>query len=225
MSGVAVYNSGSDKTNECVKKLAEQTNCSEVVTMMDNQNTVTTLQNQVADLLARIGVLETSNNNLINLTNQQATRISSLESNNTETKDFLKSHPIGSIYVSTSSTNPGNTYAGSTWVAYAGGRTLVGAGSTTDVRGTSTSFSGGQTGGGGWNIATGASDDPLGNATSVAGWHTHTFHTSGCSVSGNAHGGVSGSISVSGTTSYSGSNTAFNIQNPYIVVYIWKRTA
>ena len=54
MSGVAVYNSGDGTTNECVQKLAEQTNCSEVIAMMDNQNTVTTLQNQVKDLLNRV---------------------------------------------------------------------------------------------------------------------------------------------------------------------------
>lgn len=80
MSGVAVYNSGEGKTNECIQKLAEQTNCSEVVTMMDNQNTVTTLQKQVADLITLTNTQSSQIKDLQSVNATQASEIASLKS-------------------------------------------------------------------------------------------------------------------------------------------------
>ena len=42
---------------------------------------------------------------------------------------ILAMYPVGSIYLSTSSTNPSN-FIGGTWVAYGQGRTLVGVGTS-----------------------------------------------------------------------------------------------
>jgi|GEM_PF-2938563 len=55
------------------------------------------------------------------------------------------------------------------------------------------------------------------STTSGSGSHTHTFTASG-SVSSTFTGATV-------TTTSSGSGTSFNIQNPYIVVYMWQRTA
>src|SRR5574344_77914 len=48
---------------------------------------------------------------------------------------FLKNYPVGSIYISTSSTNPSSLYGG-TWESYGQGRTLIGVGSGIDANGT-----------------------------------------------------------------------------------------
>jgi hypothetical protein len=168
-------------------------------------------------------------------------------------------YPIGSIYSSTSATNPQATFGFGTWIAYAAGRVLVGAGGT---------FSG-----------TGGSADAVvisHNHTGTTGVdspdHTHNFGaTTGTESQGHVHpndqgnfgvvgplGGFSGleegagspnynltnmgtpnvthTHDVNGTTSgrsnghfhsiatdgVSGTNA--NMQ-PYIVVYMWNRTA
>lgn len=172
-------------------------------------------------------------------------------------------YPIGSIYSSTVSTNPGTLFGFGTWVAYAAGRVLIGTDGSTYTPG-----------------ATGGSAD----AITVA--HTHTFsatssgqsqtHTHSISVSDPGHthslalnkgttitglgstgpsgwsgsntgvdyvtlSGVNSSTtgvtasagnasqdhthSVSGTTASTGSSgTGANLP-PYVVVYMWNRTA
>jgi len=71
------------------------------------------------------------------------TEVNNLKSNSSS---VLDAYPIGSIYISTSSTNPGTIFGG-TWEAYGQGRTLVGVGTGTDSNSTSQSFDAGQTGG------------------------------------------------------------------------------
>lgn len=164
-------------------------------------------------------------------------------------------YPIGSIYSSTASTNPGTLFGFGTWVAYAAGRVMIGTDGSTYTPG-----------------ATGGSAD----AITVA--HTHTFsatssgqsqtHTHSISVSdpghthtvgitavpgfgfvsggdtatrstgstntGSATTGITASAgnasqdhthSVSGTTASTGSSgTGANLP-PYVVVYMWNRTA
>jgi hypothetical protein len=139
-------------------------------------------------------------------------------------------HPVGCIYTSTSSTNPGTSLGFGTWVAFGAGRVMIGAG----------------TGGGGTYTAgaTGGSKD----ASLVS--HTHTFtgtalpaHTHDY-VRGNASVFIQGAIGGTGLTNQftsqvgsvsggtpAGTNstegvtaTDANLQ-PYIVVYMWERTA
>jgi hypothetical protein len=151
-------------------------------------------------------------------------------------------YPVGSIYTSTSATNPASTFGFGTWTAFGAGRVMIGVGT-----------GGGATYAGG---ATGGSKD----AITVA--HTHTFSATSGAMSANAthshtssysgflqnlpgagdtlsRGGSQGyrnvgsteaaniahTHSVSGTTESTGaSGTDANLQ-PYIAVYMWERTA
>ena len=136
-------------------------------------------------------------------------------------------YPVGSLYSSTSATNPGTSLGFGTWTAFGAGRVMIGAG----------------TGGGGTYTAgaTGGSKD------AVVVSHTHTatvtdpghFHTQDAYNQpgiGNAGGGGARVTNIGGNTgskttgitvanSTTGSSgTDANLQ-PYIVVYMWERTA
>jgi len=171
-------------------------------------------------------------------------------------------HPVGSIYTSTSATNPGTSFGFGTWVAFGAGRVMIGNG-------------GGYTAG-----ATGGSADAVvvshthgGGITSVQNIdHSHTFAaTTGVESQGHVHPNDQGNFGVvgplgsfggleegagqpnynltnmgvpnvnhthdvSGTTSGQNqghyhsiptegvSGTNANLQ-PYVVVYMWNRTA
>jgi trimeric autotransporter adhesin len=137
--------------------------------------------------------------------------------------------PVGAIYSSTSATNPGTSLGFGTWAAFAAGRTIIGNG-------------GGYTAGN-----TGGSAD----ATLVS--HTHTATFTGDALPTHVHaqtgqtftagtlqiaGGSAAAISSQNTAAASGgtpsgtvavasagsSGTNANLP-PYIVVYMWQRTA
>lgn len=133
-------------------------------------------------------------------------------------------YPIGCIYTSTVSTNPGTLFGFGTWVAFGAGRVLIGDGG---------GFTAGSTGG---------------SADAIVVSHTHTAtdsghtHTYAGSVTQSTFlysggGGTStigvpqkaGSATDSGTAnitvaSSGSSGTNANLQ-PYVVVYMWNRTA
>ena len=141
-------------------------------------------------------------------------------------------YPVGSIYISTSATNPGTTFGFGTWAAFGDGKVLVG------------------------QDAGDASFDTLeetgGSKDAIVVSHTHTAtvtdpsHTHGAlitapggiadytysnSIMGSTSSGVSrpyitsastGITVANSTTGSSGTNA--NLQ-PYVVVKMWKRTA
>jgi hypothetical protein len=138
-------------------------------------------------------------------------------------------YPIGSIYSSTVSTNPNTLFGFGTWTAFAAGRVMIGNGG---------GFTAGATGG---------------SADAVIVSHTHTatstvtdaghFHASGFSVGGGGSSAylkaqnaspevnvqntstVTTGVTVATSNSTEGvSGTNANLQ-PYIVVYMWNRTA
>jgi hypothetical protein len=138
-------------------------------------------------------------------------------------------YPVGSIYTNASvATNPGTLLGFGTWTAFGAGQVMIGAG----------------TGGGGTYTAgaTGGSKDAITvshthTATSTDSGHTHAISPApwtqgGGAVSGNAFqfGGQvgatqSGNANITTTVASAGSSgTNANLQ-PYIVVYIWERTA
>jgi len=139
---------------------------------------------------------------------------------------YQKLHPVGSIYIATVSTNPATLLGFGTWTAFAAGRVLIGDGG---------SFSAGATGG---------------SADAIVVSHTHTAsvsetphsHTLGKSFNFTAQG--SGAVSAdlgnlsSPINSTSTASTGITVSNsttgssgtnanlpPYIVVYMWTRTA
>lgn len=152
--------------------------------------------------------------------------------------DYL--HPIGSIYISTTSTNPGTIFGG-TWVQWGSGRVPVGINTsdtsfnTVEKTGGSkthaitsnempshnhsvsltTSSNGAHTHSVGYYSPTfGAGSYPV-NTTSTAGFNEKTYNTN----SAGAH-----THRVSGNTGSKGSGTAMSLLQPYITCYMWKRT-
>lgn len=147
-------------------------------------------------------------------------------------------YPVGSIYTNAAvSTNPATLLGFGTWTAFGSGKVLVGV-DTGD-----TAFDTlGETGGSKDAVTvahthtySGTSDGMSANAT-----HTHTvgvsLYTVDAAVGGNSFAGYFGSTttssanlahthSYSGTTASTGSSgTNANLQ-PYITVYMWRRTA
>ena len=140
-------------------------------------------------------------------------------------------YPVGSIYINaTSSTNPGTLLGFGTWTAFGAGRVPVG-------------FDSG-------NALFDAAEETGGSADAITVTHTHTATTT-TTDTGHTHsigttsgtgivqgGGLNGYTTSGGT---SGSNTALNITatttvanagssgtnanyQPFITVYMWKRT-
>jgi len=134
-------------------------------------------------------------------------------------------YPIGSIYSSTVSTNPNTLFGFGTWVAYGAGRVLIG-----------------QSGAGLY-----VAGNTGGSADAIVVSHTHTatvtdpghLHTLSVPV-GDAIGGSGATTAYrgSGTSNTSTATTGITVANsttgssgtnanlpPYVVVYMWNRTA
>ena len=145
-------------------------------------------------------------------------------------------YPIGCIYTTTVATNPNSVFGFGTWTAFGAGRVLVGDGG---------GFSAGATGGSADAVIVSHSHSASSSSSVSDPSHTHTG-TLGISYGG-AHGGSAGfeegrgnpdweagpvgtsatGISVNTSTSVSSSGVSganANLQ-PYIVVYMWTRTA
>jgi len=117
-------------------------------------------------------------------------------------------YPVGSIYISTSSTNPGTIFAGTTWTAFGTGRTLVG------VNVNNTSFSTVEKTGGSSSVTLTTAQLPshthgipaLSGTAASAGAHTHTLTASGTVSS--TFTGSSATSSSAGAHTHSVSGTA-----------------
>ena len=136
-------------------------------------------------------------------------------------------HPVGSIYTATVATNPGTLFGFGTWVAYGAGRVLIGDGG---------GYSAGATGGSADAVVV-SHNHTASSSVSDPG-HAHTYerpqgqvgYTQGGSQSVPYPQSVSTStastgITVTTTNTAAGvSGTNANLQ-PYVVVYMWNRTA
>jgi len=157
------------------------------------------------------------------------------------TLNFAQIYPVGSIYMSTSSVNPGTLFANTSWAAFGAGRVLIGAGTGND--GTdSVAFTAGNTGGL-YNVTL--------TDTQIPEHHHHVFRAvtvNDNAVSANEYaatdrntGGradydIEGSTSEANTgltssTLVDSSGSALtvgqshtNVQ-PHVVVYMWQRTS
>jgi hypothetical protein len=136
--------------------------------------------------------------------------------------------PVGALYSSTSATNPGTSLGFGTWAQFGAGRMMMGAGG---------SFGPGTTGGS--NDATLPAHTH--NATSTDSGHTHESRRNGTPTSGfvtngfaaNSYDGnnnspiptTTGFASITTTVDATGSSATNANLPPYIVVYMWQRTA
>jgi hypothetical protein len=146
-------------------------------------------------------------------------------------------YPVGSIYTSTVSTNPATLFGFGTWVSFGAGRVMIGQDGS--------SFIAGATGGSADAIVVSHTHSASSSSSVSDPGHTHTIagYTNGggggadsrftlltdpayannnkTSYSANTGISVSTSTSINATGS---SGTNANLQ-PYIVVYMWNRTA
>lgn len=159
------------------------------------------------------------------------------------TAALLASHPIGSIEVNVSGTNPGS-YLGGTWAAWGTGRVPVG------VDTGQTEFDTVEETGGFKTHTLIAAEMPAhshGGATgTVSADHSHSFPgkssatttAGGSSIRVTDVGGLGGGLGTTGTGNTSGSSAPHthtisseggggphNNLQPYITCYMWKRTA
>ena len=154
------------------------------------------------------------------------TLISRLDEIEAKMTSIENCYPIGSVYISVNNTNPETALGFGTWTQIED-RFLLAAGST---------YTGGDTGGAA-TVKLSKANLPAVSGTIAMhgqGVATNVHDVTGCFSSGLTNknkyraGGseVSGAPSI-GRVNFSngGSGTAHNNMPPYLVVYIWKRTA
>jgi hypothetical protein len=135
--------------------------------------------------------------------------------------------PVGAIYSATVSTNPGTLLGFGTWTAFGAGRVMIGAGT-----GGGATYTGGSTGGSKDAVVvshthTATVTDPghthttnanVNNSQNLAGGPSTTLARQTATIDP-AFTGISVGISTTGS-----SGTDANLP-PYVVVYMWQRTA
>lgn len=150
-------------------------------------------------------------------------------------KSFLdRTYPVGSIYMSTNATNPTDLFGG-TWVAWGAGRVPVG------FNGGDGNFNSSEKTGGSKTINI-EHNHGLSNARAAVGRADSSLSTMSYTSGGNPHnvyfdrefsyyGGISGGHKHATDTSLiygntnNGGSTSAPVLQPYIVCYMWKRTA
>lgn len=111
--------------------------------------------------------------------------------------------PVGSVFIGVVSTNPGTLLGIGTWTAFAEGRMLIGFGASP------------------FNsvLATGG-------AQTINLQHNHSGVTGGVSFGSGTGSNTAGALDTTHNHSISNDlSTAQSVMNPYIVVYMWQRTA
>ena len=144
------------------------------------------------------------------------------------TLNFQQIYPVGSIYMSTASANPGTLFANTTWAAFGAGRVLIGAGTGNDGTDSVAFTAGNQSGL--YNVS--LTVDQMPAHDHGGGSHTHPVRIdSGQNPTG--FGSVSNFITGTGSSTQS-SGTIINTQGsgdshtnvqPHVVVYMWQRTS
>lgn len=145
-------------------------------------------------------------------------------------------YPIGSIYMSMSATNPADLFGVGTWKRISQGRMLLGADDST--------YKAGATGGEATHTLTANEMPAHSHGISTSGDHNHKFYGSD-NNNGNTSEGAGMGMDTGGngymsrnmiyhtanagahthTISNSGGGAAHNNMPPYLVCYIWQRTA
>lgn len=128
----------------------------------------------------------------------------------------LAMFPVGSIYISVSSTNPG-TFIGGTWSAFGAGKTLVG------FNASETEFDTVEETGGEKTHTLTLAESPAHSHDIYVG-ATKLYYINDNASAGSGTGGMGTAGSVFNTNAQ-GSGSAHNNLQPYIVTYMFKRTA
>ena len=160
-----------------------------------------------------------SPDNILNVKNA-VIRVNSVEADSitvggTSLVDLI--YPLGAIYITTSAVSPSSIWAGTTWVAYGEGRTLVG------IDSGDTDFDSPEETGGAKTHTLTTAEMPS---------HTHTYLDRGNDTTsdGKANNNLvrvnpSQQPDSNRTTDPTGGDQPHNNLQPYIVTYMWKRTA
>lgn len=127
----------------------------------------------------------------------------------------LNAWPIGSIFIGAVSTSPATLLGGGTWARFGQGRVLVSQSSDTDFDVAEKT--------GGTKTHTLTTAELAAHTHAIATGHSGAGGTSRPSDSGGS--GTGAVVTTGSVTESTGSGTAFSIVQPYIVVYMWKRTA
>ena len=145
-----------------------------------------------------------------------------------------KIYPVGSIYISTVSTNPATLFGFGTWEAMPAGRVLLAQGKSD----WGTTYNAGSTGGEATHQLT-VGELPSHNhtaSTNITGEHTHGY-INGAQASGTKgdwdSDGARNTVQTTSagnhnhtvTISNTGNNNAHNNIQPYLTVYMWKRVS
>jgi hypothetical protein len=143
-------------------------------------------------------------------------------------------YPVGSLYTSTLSTNPGTLLGRGTWTAFGAGRVMVGHNAADTDFDTAEETGGSKTSSAVVNHTHPVVvDDPQhahvensNNATTggLRGWGAADTSTSSSAATGYSTAPASTGITAT-TSNPAGGVASFSLMNPYIVVYAWKRTA
>ena len=132
-------------------------------------------------------------------------------------------YPVGTIFITTSSTNPGTYLTGTTWAAYGEGRVLVGLDS-----GDADFNSPGETGGTSTHaITTAQLPSHAHNIKQFPGYNQSggvwlSFLTGRYNALPIRRGG--GQANYYRGSGFAGSSSAYSILQPYVVNYVWIRT-
>lgn len=121
--------------------------------------------------------------------------------------------------------NPSVIYGYGTWSPFAQGRTLIGAGTGTDVNGVQRSFSGGSTGGEYVHTQT-VAEMPSHAHSMVLQFQGNNKASEGTAYAANREiqqGDIEGSDTRS--TETTGGGQPMNVMQPFITVFIWKRVS
>ena len=127
-------------------------------------------------------------------------------------------YPVGAIYTAITSGSPATVFGG-TWVSFGQGRVMVG---HDDAASPDTDFVA-PSGDGSSVLLGGAKTHTLSIAEIPSHTHGFTAHQTTSGDNDRGGGGVLTS-SQTGTTAATGGGTAHNNLQPYVVVYMWKRT-
>lgn len=208
--------------------------------IQDRENADTTLQNNIDDeVSARTREIENVNSAITterearisadNLINQKLTQettdiksklnknTSDIASLNSTIEEYWKTiYPVGSIYISTSATFNPNTVWGGKWEQTASGRCLIGANDSYPLGSM-----------GGESTHTLAIEELPRHSHGIYGVDSRDGNNtlSKATFSYKDQGQTTSYISGTLGTELTGSNNAHNNMQPYLAVYMWKRTA